>query len=45
MDFTEDQIQRYARHIVLPEVGGVGQEKLLHASVLVVGAGRVDQHA
>ncbi len=39
MDFTEDQLQRYARHIVLPEVGGVGQEKLLNAKVLVVGAG------
>jgi len=30
---------RYARHIVLPEVGGAGQAKLLSASVLVVGAG------
>lgn len=39
MDFTENQIQRYARHIVLPEVGGVGQEKLLKARVLVIGAG------
>lgn len=39
MNFTEDQIQRYARHIVLPEVGGVGQEKLLEARVLVIGAG------
>lgn len=39
MDFTEDQIQRYARHIVLPEVGGTGQEKLLNARVLVIGAG------
>ena len=39
MDFTEDQIQRYARHIVLPEVGGTGQEKLLKARVLVIGAG------
>jgi molybdopterin/thiamine biosynthesis adenylyltransferase len=39
MDFTEDQIQRYARHIVLPEVGGMGQEKLLNARVLVIGAG------
>ena len=39
MDFTEDQLHRYARHIVLPEVGGVGQEKLLGARVLVVGAG------
>lgn len=39
MDFTEDQINRYARHILLPEVGGVGQEKLMAARVLVVGAG------
>lgn len=39
MDFTEDQIERYARHIVLPEVGGTGQEKLLDARVLVIGAG------
>jgi molybdopterin/thiamine biosynthesis adenylyltransferase len=39
MDFTEDQIQRYARHIVLPDVGGVGQEKLLNARVLIIGAG------
>jgi adenylyltransferase/sulfurtransferase len=35
----EAQIERYARHIVLQEVGGVGQEKLLRAKVLVVGAG------
>ncbi|MEE8333713.1 MAG: molybdopterin-synthase adenylyltransferase MoeB [Alphaproteobacteria bacterium] len=39
MDFTEEQLHRYARHIVLPEVGGVGQEKLLQGRVLVVGAG------
>ena len=39
MDFSEDQIQRYARHIVLPEVGGAGQQKLLEARVLVIGAG------
>jgi adenylyltransferase/sulfurtransferase len=39
MDFTEDQIRRYARHIILPEVGGVGQTRLLGAKVLVVGAG------
>jgi adenylyltransferase/sulfurtransferase len=38
-DFTEQQMLRYARHIVLPEVGGVGQAKLLRARVLVVGAG------
>jgi len=39
LDFTEEQIQRYARHILLPQVGGQGQEKLLNAKVLVVGAG------
>ncbi|MCX8059852.1 MAG: ThiF family adenylyltransferase, partial [Aquificaceae bacterium] len=37
--FTEEQIRRYARHIILPEVGGKGQEKLLKSKVLVVGAG------
>lgn len=39
MDFTEDQIQRYARHILLPEVGGEGQARLAAARVLVIGAG------
>ena len=39
MEFTDEQLHRYARHIVLPEVGGIGQAKLLEASVLVVGAG------
>jgi adenylyltransferase/sulfurtransferase len=37
--FTEDQVQRYARHIILPGIGGAGQRKLLDASVLVIGAG------
>lgn len=37
--FTEDEIVRYSRHIILREVGGVGQQKLRDASVLVVGAG------
>ena len=39
MKFTDKQLQRYARHIILPEVGGLGQEKLLASSVLVIGAG------
>lgn len=39
MDFTETQLHRYSRHIILPEVGGVGQERLLQSKVLVVGAG------
>jgi adenylyltransferase/sulfurtransferase len=39
MDFTESQVRRYARHILLKEVGGEGQARLLQAKVLVVGAG------
>ena len=39
MEFTEDQLQRYSRHIILPEVGGKGQKKLLGAKVLIIGAG------
>ncbi|MEK7470327.1 MAG: HesA/MoeB/ThiF family protein [Planctomycetota bacterium] len=39
MGFSEEQIHRYARHLVLREVGGVGQRRLLDARVLVVGAG------
>ncbi|MGQ0582994.1 MAG: HesA/MoeB/ThiF family protein [Reyranella sp.] len=38
-DLTEPQIRRYARHIVLAEIGGVGQARLIAAKVLVVGAG------
>jgi len=36
---TELQIRRYARHIVLAEIGGIGQARLIAAKVLVVGAG------
>ena len=36
---TQDYLQRYARHIMLPEIGGAGQQALAAASVLVVGAG------
>ena len=39
LDFTDDEIVRYSRHILLPEVGGVGQAKLRDARVLLVGAG------
>lgn len=38
-ELTEPQIRRYARHIVLAEVGGTGQSRLIAARVLVVGAG------
>lgn len=37
--FTEEQIQRYSRHIILSEVGGAGQKRLLGSSALIVGAG------
>src|SRR2546423_7589448 len=37
--FTEEEVVRYARHIILPQIGGDGQRKLLEASVLCVGAG------
>ncbi|TAJ23756.1 MAG: adenylyltransferase, partial [Nitrospirae bacterium] len=39
MNFTDAQIQRYSRHIILPEVGGKGQKKLCRAKVLLIGAG------
>ena len=39
MNLTEEQIERYSRHIILPEIGGKGQEKLLAGKVLLVGAG------
>ncbi|MEX0304776.1 MAG: ThiF family adenylyltransferase [Leisingera sp.] len=37
--FTETELSRYARHIVLRELGGPGQKKLKQAKVLVIGAG------
>ncbi len=39
IDFTEEQLERYSRHIILPEVGGKGQSKLLNSSVFCLGAG------
>lgn len=36
---SPDQINRYKRHLILPEVGMAGQKKLLNASVLCIGAG------
>lgn len=38
-DFSEEQIQRYSRHIILPKVGGKGQKKLLAAKALCIGSG------
>jgi len=39
MNLTDEQIDRYSRQIILPNVGGKGQEKLLNAKVLIIGAG------
>src|SRR5271165_6951885 len=39
MALSDEELERYARHIVLREVGGPGQAKLRRARVLVVGAG------
>ena len=38
-DFSENEVQRYARHIVLKEVGGTRQMRLKRGRVLIVGAG------
>jgi molybdopterin/thiamine biosynthesis adenylyltransferase len=39
MSFSDDEVERYARHLVLREIGGPGQQKLAAARVLIVGAG------
>jgi molybdopterin/thiamine biosynthesis adenylyltransferase len=41
MDFTDDQLERYARHIVLREIGGAGQARLRGAHVAIIGAGGI----
>lgn len=39
MSFTDEELDRYARHLVLREIGGAGQQRLKAARVLIVGAG------
>ncbi len=39
MSLTQEQISRYSRHLIMPEVGVEGQEKLLKAKILLIGAG------
>ena len=39
MNLTEEQIERYSRHIILGNVGGAGQEKILNSKVLIIGTG------
>ena len=41
MRLTDDELDRYARHIVLPQVGGAGQQRLKAAKIVVVGAGGI----
>ena len=40
-DLTDTELERYARHIVLPELGGVGQRRLKQSNVAVIGAGGI----
>ena len=39
MDLTPEQLTRYSRHFILPEIGEEGQKKLLNSKVLLIGAG------
>ena len=39
MPFTNEQLERYSRHIILKEIGVKGQKKLMNGSVLIIGAG------
>ena len=39
MDFTSEQIERYSRQIVLKEIGGIGQKKLLDSKITIIGCG------
>ena len=41
MNFSDDELERYARHIVLPDVGGAGQARLKQASAVIIGAGGI----
>jgi len=38
---NDDQLERYARHIILKEIGGAGQQRLLDAQVVLIGAGGI----
>ena len=41
MSLSDEELERYARHIVLPQVGGIGQRKLKAAKIAVIGAGGI----
>ena len=44
-DLSDDELDRYARHIVLPQLGGIGQRRLKGANVAVIGAGGIGSAA
>lgn len=45
MTLSDEQLERYARHIILKEIGGAGQARLLSADVAVIGAGGIGSPA
>ena len=45
MNFSDEELQRYARHIVLPHIGGTGQARLKAASAVIIGAGGIGSAA
>ena len=45
MTLSDDELDRYARHIVLPQVGGAGQAKLKAARIVIIGAGGIGSAA
>lgn len=45
MSLTDTQLERYARHIILKEIGGAGQQALLDATLAVIGAGGIGSPA
>lgn len=45
MNLSDEELERYARHIVLPQIGGAGQAKLKAARVAVIGAGGIGSAA
>ena len=45
MSLSDEELERYARHIVLKEIGGEGQRKLLQAEVAIIGAGGIGSPA
>ena len=45
MTFSPDEVERYARHLVLSELGGPGQQRLKAATVAIIGAGGVGSPA